>query len=38
VRHCPTGALGYVPEDRLAAAEQRQKIEVLINLQRLIRS
>ena len=38
VKHCPTGALGYVPEDRLAAAEQRQKIEVLINLQRLIRS
>jgi Fe-S-cluster-containing hydrogenase component 2 len=37
VKHCPTGALQYVPEDRLAVAEQRQKIEVLINLQRLIR-
>ena len=37
VKHCPTGALRYVPEERLAVTEQRQKLGVLIDLQRLIR-
>ncbi len=37
VKHCPTGSLRYVPEDQLTTAEQRRKLEVFINLQRMIR-
>ena len=37
VRYCPTGALRYVEEDKLPIAEQRRKLGVLIDLQRLIR-
>jgi Fe-S-cluster-containing dehydrogenase component len=37
VRHCPTGALKYVQEETLSMAEQRRKLGVFIDLQRLIR-
>jgi len=37
VKHCPTGALRYVPEDQLAGTEQKRKAAVLMDLHRLIR-
>jgi len=37
VQHCPTGALTYVREDKVASVERRRKVRALAEIQRLSR-
>lgn len=37
VKHCPTGALRYIQEDKLGSVTQRRKSEAFFNLQQMIR-
>jgi carbon-monoxide dehydrogenase iron sulfur subunit len=37
VKYCPTGALTYGQEDKLVITEQRRKLDVFIDFQRLFR-